>query len=122
MNVGRNAHNQILRGTISQLKTLLTTFKPYTLAKNKHLEITIYATKKGNEILFTVSDNGGGVKQEDINKIFEPLYTTDPGRKIPGLGLSICKQIVELHGGNIEAKNNINKGLSISFALKRRLI
>jgi len=91
-------------------------------SKNEKLEITIYATKKGNEILFTVSDNGGGVKKEDINKIFEPLYTTDPGRKIPGLGLSICKQIIELHGGTIEAKNNINKGLSISFALKRRLI
>ena len=91
-------------------------------SKSDKPEITIYATKKGNEILFTISDNGGGVIDSDLNKIFEPLYTTDPARKIPGLGLSICKQIVELHGGVIEAKNNINKGLSISFTLKRRLI
>ena len=91
-------------------------------SKSDKPEITIYANKKGNEILFTVSDNGGGVNKNDLNKIFEPLYTTDPARKIPGLGLSICKQIIELHGGTIEAKNNANKGLSISFTLKRRLI
>lgn len=91
-------------------------------SKSDKPEITIYANKKGNEILFTVSDNGGGVNKNDLNKIFEPLYTTDPARKIPGLGLSICKQIIELHGGTIEAKNNTNKGLSISFTLKRRLI
>jgi signal transduction histidine kinase len=54
----------------------------------------------------------------DIKKIFDPLFTTDPSRKISDLGLSICSQIIKLHGGNIYAKNNLKGGLSIYFTIK----
>ena len=50
-----------------------------------------------------------------INKIFEPLFTTDESRKNSGLGLSICKEFVEMHGGQIKAYND--KGLSIEFTI-----
>ena len=85
---------------------------------DNNLVITIYALNKGDEVLFTISDNGKGVDCSELEKIFEPLYTTDPSRKIPGLGLSICKEIIELHNGKIYAKNN-NNGLDICFTLKR---
>lgn len=68
---------------------------------------------------FVISDNGGGVKEENLTNIFEPLFTTDPSRKIPGLGLAICKEIVEVHKGNIYAKNNDMGGLSIYFRIKK---
>lgn len=86
---------------------------------DNNLVITIYALNKGDEVLFTISDNGKGVDSSELEKIFEPLYTTDPSRKIPGLGLSICKEIIELHNGKIYAKNNNNNGLDICFTLKR---
>lgn len=82
----------------------------------KHISIKI--TKKKKNIFFSISDNGTGVKKEHLDKIFEPLFTTDPSRKISGLGLSICKQIIESHDGKISATNNIEGGLKITFTLK----
>lgn len=68
---------------------------------------------------FIISDNAGGVKEDNLVKLFEPLFTTDPSRKIPGLGLSICKEIIEIHKGTIYAKNNKLGGLSICFTIKK---
>ena len=88
----------------------------YTPKKGK---INIKCKKIDKYIEFTISDNGEGVAEKDLNRIFEPLFTSDPSRKISGLGLSICKEIVENHGGYIYARNNENKGLDIIFTIKR---
>ena len=82
--------------------------------------IKIDVVQKGNMIRFELSDNGGGVKTEtDLKRIFEPFYTTDPSRKISGLGLSICKQIISSFDGRIYAKNNKIGGLSIIFVIPK---
>ena len=60
--------------------------------------------------------NGKGVDKAILDKLFDPFYTTDKSRKISGLGLSICKEFVELHGGNIKAKN-LKKGFEIEFTI-----
>lgn len=86
--------------------------------KNKPGVINIDIQYKKGKIRFEVLDNAGGrPNEEDLKKIFEPLYTTDPSRKISGLGLSICKQIISSHDGMIYAKNNSIGGLSIIFVL-----
>lgn len=86
--------------------------------KGKQGVINVVISYKRNFFKFEVADNGGGIANaRDIKKIFEPLYTTDPSRKIPGLGLSICKQIVSAHEGRIYAENNDIGGLSIIFIL-----
>jgi len=83
-------------------------------------KITIKVKDKDPFIEFTVSDNGPGIDDEDnLKRIFEPLFTSDPSRKISGLGLAICKEIVENHGGKIYAQNNEDKGLSIIFTIKK---
>ncbi len=69
------------------------------------LVVAVTAEEYGNYILFTIKDNGKGVSAEDFEHIFEPFYTSDKSRKVSGLGLSICRQIVESHGGTISAKN-----------------
>ena len=82
--------------------------------------IKIDVVQKGNMIRFELLDNGGGVKTEtDLKRIFEPFYTTDPSRKISGLGLSICKQIISSFDGRIYAKNNKIGGLSIIFVIPK---
>ena len=82
--------------------------------------IKIDVVQKGNMIRFELSDNGGGVKTDtDLKRIFEPFYTTDPSRKISGLGLSICKQIISSFEGRIYAKNNKIGGLSIIFVIPK---
>lgn len=81
----------------------------------KILNININEEKNG-KIKFEIADNGCGCK-EDLVKIFDPLYTTDKSRKISGLGLSICKEIIESHNGTIKAINNKLGGFSIIFII-----
>lgn len=83
---------------------------------DEQLHITIDVTKKTRDIVFRVSDNGKGVAEWQLKKIFEPLYTTDESRSksVSGLGLSISKDIVEAHQGKIYAeKSKFKTGLSI---------
>lgn len=58
--------------------------------------------------LLTVSDNGSGILPEVLDKIFVPFFTTKPTGS--GIGLSLCKQIMNLHGGSISASSEIGKG------------
>lgn len=57
-----------------------------------------------NHVIIDIIDSGSGIKEDNINKIFEPLYTTK--QTGTGLGLVSCKNIIEQHGGKISVKNN----------------
>jgi signal transduction histidine kinase len=68
----------------------------------------------------SVSDSGPGIANEDLDQLFERFRRLGPaGANVSGsgLGLSICKGIVEAHGGSIWARSELNKGTTISFAL-----
>lgn len=71
----------------------------------------------GQRVAFRVEDNGTGIAPELCQQIFEPLYTSDEGRSVAGLGLSIVKQIVESHGGSVRAETVPAGGLAICFEL-----
>lgn len=77
--------------------------------------IDVLVTKEENFVRFSIRDNGSGVDEKIIDKIFDPFFTTDSSRKISGLGLSIVKEFVEMHGGEIVAKNN--DGFMIEFTI-----
>ena len=79
--------------------------------------ININIIKDKKYIKFIISDNGPGVNKDILNKIFDPLFTTDKSRKISGLGLSICKEFINMQGGFIEAYND--NCLTIVFKLPR---
>jgi two-component system, sporulation sensor kinase E len=64
------------------------------------------ATEDG--VWFSVGDTGGGIPQEQINRIFEPFYTTK--KKGTGLGLMIVQRIVRGHGGRIEVESEVGRG------------
>ena len=68
-------------------------------------------------IKFIISDNGPGINEDLIDKIFDPFFTTDNSRKISGLGLSICKEFIDMHGGDINAYND--NGLTVEFRLPK---
>ncbi|GAH81238.1 unnamed protein product [marine sediment metagenome] len=67
------------------------------------------------EITISFTDTGVGISEEDLSKIFEPLYTTKA--KGIGLGLAICKAIIEKHKGSIEVTSEIKKGSTFSIKL-----
>ena len=83
-------------------------------------EIIIDIKNNKDNVIFLISDNGSGVKEEIINNIFDPLFTTDSSRKNSGLGLSIVKENILLHKGEIKAYNNKNGGLTIEFSLPKQ--
>ena len=62
----------------------------------------------GKVCSLTVRDNGEGILPEVIDKVFVPFFTTKPSGS--GIGLSLCKQIMNLHGGTITVSSEIGKG------------
>ncbi len=81
------------------------------------IEIDLF--EKDDMIHTNVSDNGEGVDEEKLEEIFEPLYTSDEGRKVAGLGLSISREIVESLGGTIHAEPAKLGGLCICITLPK---
>lgn len=68
-----------------------------------------------NNILINIKDNGPGINKDDINKVFDLYFTTKA--KGMGIGLSICRSIVEAHGGNIMVFNNADGGACFQIIL-----
>lgn len=84
----------------------------------KDLTVSITAGISGDDVVVKITDNGRGVKPDQLSRIFEPLYTTDKSRSVSGLGLSICRQIVSSHGGTIHAESEYGKYFTVCFTLK----
>ncbi|KAG2473168.1 MAG: putative Histidine kinase [Nitrosopumilales archaeon] len=88
--------------------------------------ITLNAFSDGNGILFEVVDEGVGIKESDLNKVFQKFKQSDVTRSLEkegsGLGLAICKGIVELHGGKIWIESNVGKGTKVSFTVPGRKV
>lgn len=77
------------------------------------IRIETKVRRKGIEII--VTDDGPGIAQENISRIFNPLFTTQESRM--GLGLSVSEKIVEAHGGKMEVKTEWEKGASFIVTL-----
>ncbi len=87
---------------------------------NDLIEASFYNVD-GKHVLIEISDEGVGIPEEHIPRIFERFYRTDLARSRKeggsGLGLSICKHIVEAHGQNIHVRSKLDVGTSIGFSL-----
>ncbi|MBC8546614.1 HAMP domain-containing histidine kinase [Clostridiaceae bacterium NSJ-31] len=75
--------------------------------------------QEGGGVQLRLCDNGSGVPGDDLERIFEPLYTSDAGRSVAGLGLAICREIIAVHGGRIWAENRPEGGLCVCFTLAK---
>ncbi|MEO7488238.1 MAG: HAMP domain-containing sensor histidine kinase, partial [Ferruginibacter sp.] len=75
-------------------------------------------TKKINDkVEIKVSDNGNGIPQNIVDKIFQPFFTTKPTGQGTGLGLSLSYDIIKAHGGEIKVKIKENQGTEFTIQL-----
>ena len=75
--------------------------------------------KLGDRVLWVeVEDTGTGINEEDRIKIFDPFYTTKPVGEGTGLGLSVSRNIVNLHEGSIDIRNRKQGGASVVMMFK----
>ncbi len=84
-------------------------------------EIKISVSVSNDQVWFSVADHGTGIKAEDLPHVFDLFFVSDgspvDSKRGNGLGLTICKAIVNAHGGKIIAENNINGGATVRFSL-----
>ncbi len=84
----------------------------------KH-EPTIWVStkKQGDKVLINVKDNGNGIPQKIVDKIFQPFFTTKPTGQGTGLGLSLSYDIVKAHGGEIKVETKEGEGSTFNIIL-----
>ena len=79
-------------------------------------ELLISTAKTDAGVLVSVRDSGSGLMRESVEQLFESFYTTKPGGL--GMGLSICRSIIEAHGGRLWASANEPRGAIFQFTLR----
>jgi signal transduction histidine kinase len=104
------------------LNNLLLNAQKFTAVGKISVEIMLTAQMKDSiELFFFVHDTGIGIDKADQDKLFQSFSQVDASisRKYggTGLGLNICKQLVELMGGNIEVESKVNQGTTFSFSI-----
>ncbi|NWG02490.1 MAG: response regulator [Syntrophaceae bacterium] len=106
---------------VRALVNLLSNALKYTPRGGKvEVALITYLNKRGNGVMeISFKDNGIGIYEEDLEKVFEPYYrgkniSTEEGK---GLGLSFVKEVIELHGGKILVQSELKKGSTFSILL-----
>ncbi len=88
----------------------------------ENTEIIISEEDNEDDYLFSVKDNGIGIKEKNMDKIFEMMYREPSIKKMhdgAGIGLASCKKIIELHGGRIWVESELSKGSTFYFTIPK---
>ena len=96
-------------------QVLVNLIKNALQAMTKGGTLTLQTGEGADDIWISIADTGGGIPQEQINRIFEPFYTTK--EKGTGLGLMIVQRIVRAHGGRIELESKVGRGTTFRIWL-----
>ena len=78
-------------------------------------ELSISTEQDQTGVLVAVGDSGPGIAREHLDRVFNPFYTTKPSGT--GMGLSICRSIIEAHGGRLWASANVPRGAMFQFTV-----
>jgi len=95
-------------GEIQQVMLNLISNSIDAVCGNKFKKITVTTNKDNDHIILKIKDNGSGIKDEDINHIFDEFFTTK--KKGHGIGLSTTKRIIEKHNGEIKVTSQPDIG------------
>jgi two-component system NtrC family sensor kinase len=79
--------------------------------------VFLFTKKAGDMVEISVKDNGNGIPQKVVDKIFQPFFTTKPTGQGTGLGLSLAYDIVKAHGGELKVETRQNEGSTFVIQL-----
>jgi signal transduction histidine kinase len=79
--------------------------------------VSVSTKKEGDKVLISVKDNGSGIPQKVLDKIFQPFFTTKPSGQGTGLGLSLSYDIVKSHGGELKVETKEGEGCEFIISL-----
>jgi signal transduction histidine kinase len=103
------------------LRNVLDNAAKYSLADSRPVEVAVLL--EAEDVVVRVSDDGLGIPESDTQDVFEPFFRADRSRSKKtggyGLGLSICKRIMEAHGGQIAAEHGSGRGTTIVLTFRR---
>lgn len=106
-------------GNASQLEQVILNILKNSIdsftAFSGRIDITVSTSAETNEIILIFKDNGEGISQDKLKRIFDPFFTTK--QKGTGIGLSICKQLIEMYGGQIKVDSEVQVGTSVMVIL-----
>jgi signal transduction histidine kinase len=79
--------------------------------------VSVSTKKVGDKVLISVKDNGNGIPQKVLDKIFQPFFTTKPTGQGTGLGLSLSYDIVKAHGGELKVETKEGEGSTFIISI-----
>jgi signal transduction histidine kinase len=103
-----NVYNNAFYSVIAKAKKNLPGFTP---------SVTVSTQKTANTVKVTVQDNGFGISEKNLSKIFQPFFTTKPTGEGTGLGLSLSYEIVKAHGGELKAVSKEGESATVVLEL-----
>lgn len=104
------------------LRNLLENAVKYSRPDSRPIELSVH--DDGGDVLVQVTDDGVGIPESQMERVFEPFFRADPSRSKRtggyGLGLSICKRVMEAHGGSIAVARGASGGASFVLRFPKR--
>jgi PAS domain S-box-containing protein len=79
--------------------------------------ISLHTSRQGDTIAIMVADNGPGIPEDLMRRVFDPYFTTKPAGVGTGIGLSICRNVIEAHGGTVALANQPEGGARFDLVL-----
>lgn len=113
-----NCYNEIPEMYVDRTKiyeTVLNLIKNAIEAVNDNGHIKVELRRQDSNVIITVSDNGDGIKPDQIERIFEPFVTTK--KQGTGLGLPLSKKIIEAHSGTLNVVSILGEGTTFTITL-----
>ena len=114
----------VVPGQIEQILLNLVINARQAMPNGGRLRIEVRSNRRSHMAEVRIADSGSGIQPDQLRMIFEPFYTTkepdEHGHGGTGLGLSVCRQIIEQHNGRIRVESVVGKGSTFTVKLPLR--